>query len=109
MGDQCLELRRQFLISRDEGDTLSRRFRLRLPTSIPSTSSMLSLHRVCAAHHVVEERLFQLNNLFRLNRTRGSIPILYRYPESHFPLFGVLNHILLYSVSWITFSFIRVS
>ena len=45
MGDQWLELRRQPLISRDKGDTLSRRFRLRLPTSISSTSSTLSLHR----------------------------------------------------------------
>ena len=45
MGDQWLELRRLLLISRDKGDTLSRRFRLRLPTSIPSTSSTLSLHR----------------------------------------------------------------
>ena len=45
MGDQWLELRRQLLISRDKGDTLSRSFRLRLPTSISSTSSTLSLHR----------------------------------------------------------------
>ena len=44
MGDQWLELRRQLLISRDKGDTLSRRFRFRLSTSISSTSSTLSLH-----------------------------------------------------------------
>ena len=40
-----MELRRQLRISRDKGDTLSRRFRLRLPTSVSSTSSTLSLHR----------------------------------------------------------------
>ena len=45
MGYQWLELRRQILISRDKGDTLSRCFCLRLPTSISSTSSTLSLHR----------------------------------------------------------------
>ena len=50
MGDQWLELRRLLLISRDKGDTLSRRFRLRLPTSIPSTSSTLSLHRSLFFH-----------------------------------------------------------
>ena len=42
MGDKWLELRRQVLISGDTGDTLSRRFRLRLPTSFSSTSSTLS-------------------------------------------------------------------
>lgn len=39
--------RRQLLIRRDNGGTLSRRFQLRLPTFMSSISSTLALYRSC--------------------------------------------------------------
>ena len=49
VGHQWLELRRQLLISRVKGDTLSRRFRLRLPTYL----CLIYLHDAIVTSFVV--------------------------------------------------------